>query len=405
MSRSRGRFARSLEVTLLLLGLAGVAAWLVSVEIATLAQSWDNFVFERQTRGEAASVTEFVKEQNQQIMARVRSWVGSPTAPTPPKPPVVANVPPAAAPRIPEINELIGRLSIPRLNLLTTVREGTGDKTLALATGHIRGTTFPGQNGNVGVAGHRDTFFRGLSGIKVKDMIEFETMDSKYVYQVDSTNIVKPDNVGVLKAGRYPELTLVTCYPFNYVGSAPERFIVKARQVSQSPLHSTLLTSVAPVAPGKTAATSAVDAPVAGVTSASPSTADVPAAGVKVVESVVPPSAAKAAPAPSPRDRIGFQVARRRSQQLAPGISFGVTDVDKIAKRVDGWIWVMPDRQTVWVRDQKLQSPVIFYQEGEMRELTIASVSETSASGYLVLHPDETKNSRSQTASAGSFRP
>lgn len=382
MPRRRSRFTRSLEVALLVLGLAGVAAWLVSVEIASLAQSWDNFVFERQSRGEAATVSEFVKEQNRQMVEKVRSWVGSPASPAAaPKPPVVAETRPSPAPRIPEMNELIGRLSIPRLNLLTTVREGTGDKTLALATGHIRGTTFPGQNGNVGVAGHRDTFFRGLSGIKVKDMIEFETMDAKYVYQVDSTSIVKPDNVGVLKAGKFPELTLVTCYPFNYVGSAPERFIVKARQVSQSPLRTSLI-SAAPIAPVK------------------------PSADVKEVESIVPPTAAKeTASSPVSRDRISFQVMKRRSRQLAPGISFGVTDVDKIAKRVDGWIWVMPDKRTVWVRDQRLQDPVVFYQEGEMRELTIANINETSASGYLVLHPEESRNSRSQTASAGSFRP
>jgi sortase A len=83
----------------------------------------------------------------------------------------------------------------------------------------------------VGIAGHRDTLFRGLRNIRKNDLVEVETLRGKYLYQVESTQIVKPTDVSVLQAANYPQLTLVTCYPFYFVGSAPDRFIVKARQV------------------------------------------------------------------------------------------------------------------------------------------------------------------------------
>jgi sortase A len=112
------------------------------------------------------------------------------------------------------------------------VREGDDEGTLQLALGHIPSTALPGQPGNVGVAGHRDTLFLPLREIRKSDLIWFQTGTGRYAYQVESTRIVQPQNVSVLNAGRQPELTLVTCYPFNYVGNAPQRFIVRARQVT-----------------------------------------------------------------------------------------------------------------------------------------------------------------------------
>jgi sortase A len=126
---------------------------------------------------------------------------------------------------------LIGRLAIPRLNIRSVVREGAGQDTLDVALGHIPGTALPGQPGNTGIAGHRDTLFRGLRKIEKNDVIEFQTPAGSFSYKVESTSIVKPDNVAVLQAGQRPEMTLVTCYPFYYVGSAPDRFIVKARLI------------------------------------------------------------------------------------------------------------------------------------------------------------------------------
>ena len=128
-------------------------------------------------------------------------------------------------------NALIGRLSVQRLHLTAMVREGVDNRTLRLAVGHIPSTALPGQAGNVGVAGHRDTFFRGLKDLQTKDEILFSTASGDYRYIVDSLLIVEPDNVAVLATSAGNVLTLVTCYPFSYVGNAPKRFIVRARQV------------------------------------------------------------------------------------------------------------------------------------------------------------------------------
>lgn len=222
--------ARRLELTLLWAGLAGVGTWLASIAIVFAFQSWDNWAFERHSRGEAVRFEQYIKHQEQWIVDKFQRFLGRDDLPQRPAPEPGRPV----RPHVPASDELLGRLTIQRLELVTTVREGTGAATLALAPGHIRGTTLPGQNGNVGIAGHRDTFFQSLAGIRLEDIIEFETMEARYVYQVTSTKIVKPEDVSVLRAGLYPELTLVTCYPFGFVGSAPDRFIVKARLISQN---------------------------------------------------------------------------------------------------------------------------------------------------------------------------
>lgn len=132
----------------------------------------------------------------------------------------------------PSEGSLLGLIAVPRIGLYSVVREGDDDKALELAAGHIPGTALPGQAGNVAIAGHRDTFFRGLRNVRKDDEITFKTPDETYRYRVESTQVVAPDDTAVLKAGGEPSLTLVTCYPFNYVGSAPDRFIVHARQVT-----------------------------------------------------------------------------------------------------------------------------------------------------------------------------
>ena len=129
---------------------------------------------------------------------------------------------------------LIGRLRIPRLNLAVMVREGAGESTLRRAVGHIPGTGLPGQPGNVGLAGHRDTFFRPLQNIRKNDAIDLETGHGTVRYVVTGTQIVSPRDVTVLKASGGKTLTLVTCYPFYYVGSAPKRFIVRATEVTST---------------------------------------------------------------------------------------------------------------------------------------------------------------------------
>jgi len=127
---------------------------------------------------------------------------------------------------------LIGRLEIPRLGIAAVVVEGIDRTTLRRAAGHIPGTALPGQAGNIGVAGHRDTFFRGLKDLRTNDEIHFSTPAGEFSYEVESLRVVEPSNIGVLAPSHENVLTLVTCYPFFYVGASPKRFIVRARQVS-----------------------------------------------------------------------------------------------------------------------------------------------------------------------------
>jgi sortase A len=119
-------------------------------------------------------------------------------------------------------------LRIPRLGLEVAVLEGTDDWTLNRAVGHIVDTARPGTPGNSGIAGHRDGFFRGLEDIRTGDGIEIETVGTVERYRVERTWIVDPEDVSVLDPTAVPSITLVTCYPFYFVGSAPQRFIVRA---------------------------------------------------------------------------------------------------------------------------------------------------------------------------------
>jgi sortase A len=119
-------------------------------------------------------------------------------------------------------------IRIDRIRVEAPVLEGTDDLTLNRGVGHIAGTAMFGQNGNVGLAGHRDGFFRGLKDIKVGDRVDLEEPGRVETYTVDSFRIVNPADVSVLRSSGTPALTLVTCYPFYYIGSAPQRFIVHA---------------------------------------------------------------------------------------------------------------------------------------------------------------------------------
>jgi sortase A len=117
---------------------------------------------------------------------------------------------------------------INRIGVEAPVLDSTDDLTLNRGVGHIAGTALFGENGNVGIAGHRDSFFRGLKDIKVGDHIEVEETDRIETYVVDNLEIVTPKNISVLRSTNKPTLTLVTCYPFYYIGEAPQRFIVHA---------------------------------------------------------------------------------------------------------------------------------------------------------------------------------
>jgi sortase A len=132
----------------------------------------------------------------------------------------------------PEDGELIGRISIPRIGVSAVVVQGVGKRTLRRGAGHIPDTAMPFQQaGNVGIAAHRDSFFRGLKDIHEHDTIELTTLEGTFRYQVAWTRIVKPEDTSVLAPTDEPALTLVTCYPFYYVGSAPKRFVVRAHRI------------------------------------------------------------------------------------------------------------------------------------------------------------------------------
>ena len=119
-------------------------------------------------------------------------------------------------------------LRIPRLHIEVAVLPGTDDRTLDRALGHVDDTPLPGADGNSGIAGHRDGFFRGLKDIVTGDVIEVETAKVTEVYRVERTWVVDPEDVSVLDPTPTRALTLVTCYPFYYIGPAPQRFIVRA---------------------------------------------------------------------------------------------------------------------------------------------------------------------------------
>lgn len=125
---------------------------------------------------------------------------------------------------------LIGMLEVPRLHLSTPIVEGDDEATLDKAVGHLPDTPLPWQQGNSAIAAHRDRLFRPLEHIAVGDDIVVRTADAEIHYRVAATSVVRPDDLTVLDPREHDTLTLITCYPFRYVGRAPQRFIVHAER-------------------------------------------------------------------------------------------------------------------------------------------------------------------------------
>jgi sortase A len=125
----------------------------------------------------------------------------------------------------------LARIEISSIGLAAMIMEGIDGRTLRHAVGHIPGTPLPGQQGNVAIAGHRDTFFRGLRNIRKDDEITLTTLNGTYRYRVDSTQVLAPEHTEVLDDSGEAILTLVTCYPFYFVSSAPKRFVVRAHRI------------------------------------------------------------------------------------------------------------------------------------------------------------------------------
>jgi sortase A len=127
--------------------------------------------------------------------------------------------------------EALGKIEITRIGVAAMILEGIDERTLRRAVGHIPGTPLPGQPGNVAIAGHRDTFFRALRNVRRDDEITLTTLNGSYRYLVDSAQVVAPQDTRVLDDSGERILTLVTCYPFYFVGPAPKRFIVRAHRI------------------------------------------------------------------------------------------------------------------------------------------------------------------------------
>jgi len=127
------------------------------------------------------------------------------------------------------LGETFAKLSIPRLDAEVYIVEGDGEEELRRGPGHLTGSAAPGGSGNCIIAGHRDTHFRVLKNIRKGDDIVIETRNGQFLYRVKTTRIVTPDNTSALKPTSEPELNLITCFPFYYVGSAPKRFVVEAQ--------------------------------------------------------------------------------------------------------------------------------------------------------------------------------
>jgi LPXTG-site transpeptidase (sortase) family protein len=220
------RFLRGTERFCFALGYLSIGSCAVLLAHTWIFQAYRSWAFEQQGRGETASLTEF--------LAQTASFSGPDDAQ------FVGQLGPAGAKlgsigfQAPGERSVVGRIEIPCLNLKAMILEGVSQRTLALAVGHIPGTALPGKTGNVGLAGHRDTFFRSLAGIHLGDPIVLTTLDGSYVYRVKACEVVSPRDTNVLEDSEKPELTLVTCYPFHYLGPAPQRFIVHAARAGNS---------------------------------------------------------------------------------------------------------------------------------------------------------------------------
>lgn len=129
--------------------------------------------------------------------------------------------------------ELLGEIAFPSLDQRYAIVEGTGNGPLKLGAGHYVGSPLPGEDGNSVLAGHRDTVFRSLGQLKAGDRIEVETASGRFTYEVTGRRIVDEDDADAVQASAEPLLTLITCYPFTYVGPAPERLLLTAKLIDE----------------------------------------------------------------------------------------------------------------------------------------------------------------------------
>jgi sortase A len=204
MNAQRRRLLVFAEKACWTLGVVGLSWWALHHVVATTSARQDVARLAAMRAGSAAAS---MPDQSLWSAVRVSAWRKAAADPMP-------------AP--------LAVLRIPKINLEVPVLRGTAEPTLDRAVGHIEDTTEPGSIGNSGIAGHRDGFFRGLKDVVEGDTIELDTLEGTEIYRVERTWVVEPEDVSVLDPTPTPALTLVTCYPFYFIGSAPQRFIVRA---------------------------------------------------------------------------------------------------------------------------------------------------------------------------------
>jgi sortase A len=241
--RQDTRLLLRVKQLLFAIGLICIGYYLYALGNRYVYERYENWAFDQEIAGRTGvSFTEYIREViPAQLLGSAKPQ--SIIAPSSNQPATMG------APVHLAEGDLVGRVSIQRLGLSAVVREGVDAKTLSTSVGHIPSTALPGADGNFAIAAHRDTLFRALKNIRLGDEVTIESPNHRYVYEVVATKIVKPSDVSVLRsdggglytpAGRSAEperlLTMITCYPFYYVGSAPKRFIVESKLVSSSPL-------------------------------------------------------------------------------------------------------------------------------------------------------------------------
>lgn len=231
-----------LRIVLLVLGILTTGYYCYSLANERVYQAYENWSFDQQIAGRSeVTFADYLREQTPFGFLVGQKKV-SPVEAT-------ARESPRSQPETvrPVHGSILGRVEISRLNISAMVREGVDTATLSRAVGHVPSTALAGQSGNFAIAAHRDTLFRALKNIQIGDEVEFQSPTGKYAYRVIATQIVRPSDVSVLRADGGPRLlqevanhpsrllTMITCYPFNYIGSAPQRFIVQAAQLDEPP--------------------------------------------------------------------------------------------------------------------------------------------------------------------------
>ena len=220
----------SIEGILLVVGVTLMATWLLHERESLGFQQSAATAFDAASRSEPVAASRPTTDRSNDARSPARSSRDSHPRRTHES--HVASGSPSSPSTAPPV---IGRLEIPRLHISAMVAEGMDPGVLALAVGHVPSTPLPGRGGNCALAGHRDSFLRGLGAVRRNDLVRFTTLDGTHTYRVAWGDIVDPSRTDVLAATRTQSLTLVTCYPFDMVGRAPERFVVRAVETAADP--------------------------------------------------------------------------------------------------------------------------------------------------------------------------